>query len=73
MRSSAGLTGLLGHYKSTTPCAVKRRVFLVGANPTQQQSSTQLVAAKAGYGGNDRDGSTLVTERQANPTYYIYF
>ena len=33
-------------------CAVERRVFLVGANPTQQLS-LRLVAAGAGNGGND--------------------
>ena len=35
-------------------CAVKRRFFLVGANPTQYLSF-QLVAAKAIHGGNDMD------------------
>ncbi len=35
-----------------TPCAVIRRFFLVGANPTQQLSF-QLVATKAVYGGNN--------------------
>ena len=33
-------------------CAVERRVFLVGANPTQQLS-LRLVAARAVHGGND--------------------
>ena len=33
-------------------CAVERRAFLVGANPTQQLS-LQLVAARAVHGGND--------------------
>ncbi len=35
-------------------CAVERRVFLVGANPTQQLSF-RLVAAGAVRGGNDMD------------------
>ena len=35
-------------------CAVERRFFLVGANPTQYLSF-QLVAAKAIHGGNDMD------------------
>ncbi|WP_419934934.1 hypothetical protein [Candidatus Palauibacter sp.] len=35
-------------------CAVERRAFLVGANPTQQLS-LQLVAARAVQGGNDMD------------------
>ena len=35
-------------------CAVERRAFLVGANPTQQLS-LQLVAARAVHGGNDMD------------------
>ena len=35
-------------------CAVIRRFFLVGANPTQQLSF-QLVATKAVYGGNNMD------------------
>ena len=33
-------------------CAVERRVFLVGANPTQRLS-LPLVAARAIHGGND--------------------
>ena len=33
-------------------CAVERRAFLVGANPTQQLS-LRLVAARAVHGGND--------------------
>ena len=36
----------------TARCAVERRVFLAGANPAQQLS-LRLVAARAGYGGND--------------------
>ena len=36
------------------PCAVERRAFLVGANPTQQLSF-RLVAARAVHGGNDMD------------------
>ena len=35
-------------------CAVERRAFLVGANPTQQLS-LRLVAARAVHGGNDMD------------------
>ena len=35
-------------------CAVERRVFLVGANPTQQLS-LRLVAARAVCRGNDVD------------------
>ena len=35
-------------------CAVERRFFLVGANPTQYLSF-QLVATKAVYGGDDMD------------------
>ena len=35
-------------------CAVERRAFLVGANPTQQLSF-RLVAARAVHGGNDMD------------------
>ena len=35
-------------------CAVERRAFLVGANPTQQLS-LQLVATRAVHGGNDMD------------------
>ena len=38
----------------TLPCAVERRAFLVGANPTQQLSF-RLVAARAVHGGNDMD------------------
>ena len=33
-------------------CAVERRVFLLGANPTQQLL-LRLVAARAVHGGND--------------------
>ena len=36
----------------TLKCAVERRVFLVGANPTQRLS-LPLVAARAIHGGND--------------------
>ena len=36
----------------TFECAVERRVFLVGANPTQRLS-LPLVAARAIHGGND--------------------
>ena len=39
-----------GGPQSAFSCAVERRVFLVGAKPTQQRSF-QLVAAKAVYGG----------------------
>ena len=38
--------------KQDFQCAVERRAFLVGANPTQQLSF-RLVAAKAVHGGND--------------------
>ena len=40
--------------KSGSQCAVERRAFLVGANPTQQLSF-RLVAARAVHGGNDMD------------------
>ena len=44
-----------GHHLSRiSQCAVERRAFLVGANPTQQLS-LQLVAARAVHGGNDMD------------------
>ena len=41
-------------YDISSLCAVERRFFLVGANPTQYLSF-QLVAAKAIHGGNDMD------------------
>ena len=44
----------LPHVKCDLQCAVERRAFLVGANPTQQQSF-RLVAARAVHGGNDMD------------------
>ena len=36
----------------TLQCAVERRVFLVGAKPTQQRS-LRLVASRAVHGGNE--------------------
>ena len=39
-------------FKAKFECAVERRVFLVGANPTQRLS-LPLVAARAIHGGND--------------------
>lgn len=39
-------------------CAVERRVIPVGANPTQPLT-LRLEAARAVYGGNDVDRSTL--------------
>ncbi len=38
--------------KCSFQCAVERRAFLVGANPTQQLS-LRLVAARAVHGGNE--------------------
>ena len=40
------------HSIAMLKCAVERRVFLVGANPTQRLS-LPLVAARAIHGGND--------------------
>ena len=43
---------------TASQCAVERRVIPVGANPTQPLS-LRLEAARAVYGGNDVDRSTL--------------
>ena len=48
----AGALGRQGGVICGCQCAVERRAFLVGANPTQQQS-LRLVAARAVHGGND--------------------
>ena len=55
MRLLDVVVGLQSHdHSDASLCAVERRFFLVGANPTQYLSF-QLVAAKAIHGGNDMD------------------
>ena len=48
-----------GRLTPKAQCAVERRVIPVGANPTQPLS-LRLEAARAVYGGNEVDRSTLM-------------